>query len=502
MSAPLRQLPLTLLFSLTFLFTTSQANWLGPFDGSACRDHILSLIAQNATIIEDPSLFYLDSDQQPLANYTGAPVLTEPGCESMCSAQYAASSNTAQRLLTWFVPVFLLLTNLHYPDIGKSKYLAVFHLLGDPITSNLALLLEVNKWQQHSHYGDDSAVIAAALGVARDDHRGAQAGKTPWLDRVNLPPSKMRSIAVAVRDIRVREMVRAWGALGLYVFQVIAAFWGALGGSPSPSGGMIGPAMVLSWLLPMVLLSNSVGSFSSPRARFRTVKALLKQERVSHLHSSIGSTRLSEINLLGRRLCYRATKWSESLPWSGGIQFYQPSLISEFDLRSRKEAFSILFWLAIPTSAAFATAFAVLDTPPTYLTCRGFAILAIFLVWLWSFACSLLVHRTSVVTGVYAWYGVLFKDILISVSVIIILVGTSSGWFTSCWCLSGRWTYAVPRVYLFSRDQFALQSNVTYPIAVSICLGVQCFVWAAVTFQWRKAFRIWTTDNSRYGNVA
>ena len=498
MAASLLHLGRTLLFSSVFLFTTSQANWLGPFDGSACRDQILSLIAQNASIIENPSLFFFDSHQEPLANYTEGPVLTESGCESMCSAQYTASSNTAQRLLAWFVPVFLLITNLHYPDIGKRKYLAVFHLLGDPISSNLALIVQVKKWQQYSRYGDDSAVIEAALGGVRIDRHGGQVNKTPWLEQLKLPPFEMRNISIAIRDIRVRETVRAWGAVALYVFQVVAAFWAALGGSPSPSGGMIGPAMILSWLLPMVLLSNSVGSFTSPRACFRAVTTLFKKQKAPNLRYSIDNIQLSEIKFLGRRQCYRATTWSESLPWSGGLQLYQPLLLSEFNLRPRKETFTILFWLVIPTAAAFATAFAVLDTPPTYLTCRGFAILAIYLLWIWSFACSLLVHRTSVITGAYAWYAILFKDSFIVCSAVTILVGTSAGWFTSCWCLSGRWNYTVPRVYLFSRYRFALQSNITYPIAVSICLGVQCLVWVAIKVHWKKAFRIWTNDGFRY----
>ena len=407
----------------------------------------------------------------------------------MCSAQYTPPSNTAQRLLAWFVPVFLLITNLHFPDIGKRKYLGIFHLLGDPITSNLALLLEIDKWKQNSHRGDDNAVISTALDGIHDDSRGVQATTNPAFDGVDLPPSQLRSISVAIRDIRVREMVRAWGALGLYTFQVVAAFWSALGGSPSPSGGMVGPAMILSWLLPMVLLSNSVGSFSSPRACRRALQTLLRKERSRKVW-------LSEVRLLGRTFWYRRTRRSESLPWSGGIQFYQPSLVSDFTLNSK--TYLILCLLTIPTTAAFATAFAVLDTPPMYLTCRGFVMVAIYLLWLLSFACSLLVHKTSVVTGVYAWYAILFKDFLISCATVIMLVGTSCGWFTSCWCLSGRWNYAVPRVYLFAPRHFALQSNVLYPTAVSVCLGVQCLVWVAVTVHWKKGSRIWRTDDSRY----
>jgi hypothetical protein len=80
-------------------------------------------------------------------------------------------------------------------------------------------------------------------------------------------------------ETRTHGMLRACGAILLYLWQVIAAFVPAIGGNAQPSGGMIGPAMLLSWLLPMVLLSNTIGGVNSPKASRRTLRKFLRRVR-------------------------------------------------------------------------------------------------------------------------------------------------------------------------------------------------------------------------------
>jgi hypothetical protein len=297
-----------------------------------------------------------------------------------------------------------------------------------------------------------------------------------WLASSKLSPSQLDALthktAAKLAECRTSEMLRALSALLLYFFQVLEAFVPAIGNSAEPSGRMIGPAVLLSCLLPMVLLSNAVGGFDSWRIRRQILSKFLKR---------VGEhTWYDQLPVLER----------STLAYSSGIPLYQPDKFRP----TRPRTPILLFLLSTsPVLVAFGAAFAVLYTPPTYLTCRHFIILFILLLWLLSALVTWTVITISSPTPELRWYTILAKDALIFCIILALLISTSCGLFTSCWCLSGRWRYGVAqaRVYLNPAVQFARNSGVSYPITVGICFGVQFGLWfGMMSFSW-KGFGVW-----------
>lgn len=76
-----------------------------------------------------------------------------------------------------------------------------------------------------------------------------------------------RRTARILADARTNEFPRNCLAIFVYIFGLIAAFLPSTGGGNTlPPGGRIGSAIFLSWLVPLVLVSNTIGAFTSRRA--------------------------------------------------------------------------------------------------------------------------------------------------------------------------------------------------------------------------------------------
>jgi hypothetical protein len=398
---------------------TARPWWLGPFDHDGCLTQVTSMLeSSNISMISNSSLFFHDSNGLLLSNDTTSPILTPSGCEQLCSAYTRPSKNSVPRLIAWLLPIMLLVTNMYYAPIGWRTYLAVFLLMGDPIDSMMSLLSILQGWNlcfavpskpqlqkkqrpnpEQAKREKSIAIILLSFGDCLSLPNNTDRSQNiydKWLASSKLSPSQLDALthktAAKLVECRTSEMLRAWSALLLYFFQVLAAFVPAIGDSAQPSGGMIGPAMLLSWLLPMVLLSNAVGGFGSWRIRRRILSKFLK--RVGE-HTWYG-----QLPVLKR----------SSLAYSGGIPLYQPNKFHS----TRARTLILLFLLSTsPVLVAFATAFAVLYTPPTYLTCRHFIILFILLLWLLSALATWTVIKFSSLTTKLQWYAILAKDALI-----------------------------------------------------------------------------------------
>jgi hypothetical protein len=347
---------------------TARPWWLGPFDRDGCLTQVTSMLeSNNISMISNSSLFFHDSDGLLLSDDTTSPILTPSGCEQLCSAHARPPTNSVPRLIAWLLPIVLLVTNVYYAPIGWRTYLAVFLLIGDPIDSMLSLLSILQGWNrcfailsetrqpnlEQAKREKSIAIILLSLGdclsLPNNTDKSQNIPQTIYNKRL---ASKLLSpqldtlthkTAAKLVECRTSEMLRAWSALLLYFFQVLEAFVPAIGDSATPSGGMIGPAMLLSWLLPMVLLSNAVGGFDSWRIRRQTLSKFLKRVGEETWHN--------QLPVLER----------STLAYSGGIPLYQPDKFHSM----RARTLSLLFLLSTsPVLVAFATAFAVLYTPP------------------------------------------------------------------------------------------------------------------------------------------
>ncbi|KFA71455.1 hypothetical protein S40288_10902 [Stachybotrys chartarum IBT 40288] len=91
-----------------------------------------------------------------------------------------------------------------------------------------------------------------------------------------------RHCARVLADARTNEMSRTLLAIFIYVFGVAAALYEDVGGgNTSKPGGRIGSAVFLMWLVPMTLLSNTVGAFTSRRTCLTIMRLFVERCRAA-----------------------------------------------------------------------------------------------------------------------------------------------------------------------------------------------------------------------------
>jgi hypothetical protein len=296
----------------------------------------------------DPEIFFRGSDGRLMSNATN-PVLTLSGCYRLCGTKTSAYRDSAPRLITWLLPITILIANMQFAPIGKERFLMVLHLLGDPIDSTWSLLSKVEIWNrcfslaQELHQAREHQVqrdkenqaknIAVIISAAEeligplDTNIDAKQVFEEMLTCSTMPLEEIDDLnwktASNLVDSRTNEMLRTCFSILQYLFQVMAAFVPAIGEASSPSGGEIGTAMLLSWLLPVVLLSNAVGDFTSSRKCLRIVLSFMEQIGSQPGQHSFCAPKHSSLDLPGVHRV-QETSYFNSLAWSGAIYSYRP----------------------------------------------------------------------------------------------------------------------------------------------------------------------------------
>ncbi|CAG8971489.1 hypothetical protein HYALB_00002073 [Hymenoscyphus albidus] len=375
------------------------------------------------------------------------------------------------------------------PPVGTRRYFAIIHLFGNPIDSTWSLLCELELWNNY-------AVIAESLYSERSLEEQKKKAKyiTPILvamddlklmSRTTFKPGNYPQIcpchsseldslffrtAGKLSNYRTHDTRRTCFAIAVYVVGVVANFVKTMGGSPSRSGGKIAPAMLLSWLLLTTLISNLIGQFNSPENVIRIIEDFrneLRQIMGMRVHESqytlrgkvegpepvfelrVTTTELdrkqcSHMEVENQRILWEnlvvgKINWAKDPNWieyldapAHGIPIYQPNKQLGNNIR--------LFTIAtIPVLLSFISAFTVLWSPPTYLTCRHFIVVAAFLAWLISpfLTRAFFLSRRLRRNDELGWHFVFLKDFSIAGPIIALLIASTSGLFSSCWCLSG-----------------------------------------------------------------
>lgn len=89
---------------------------------------------------------------------------------------------------------------------------------------------------------------------------------------------KWHTAALSLVDGRTNEFLRTWMAVLLYFFQLASEFIDQISqNSESTPGGRIGAAMMLSFLIPVALVSNLLGGFPSRRSNLKAVLDLVRE---------------------------------------------------------------------------------------------------------------------------------------------------------------------------------------------------------------------------------
>ena len=433
------------------------------------------------------------------------PILTVEGCEAICDSRMGFYPDSAPRLITWLLPVILLTGNMQFAPIGKEKFLMVLHLLGDPIHSTWSLLTKLEDWYRclsyvqgqypqkpslKQEYQIKSSVMVLAV---------AEELLVPWEIENRLFSSisderydQIRwETASALGESRKTELLRTILAILWYVFEVVAAFVPAVGQSTSASGGRIAPAMLLSWLLPVVLLSNAIGGFSSlHNCQFFMLWYLARIGKSPH-DISICEEQRSRFYKKNESAPY-----SSSLAWSGAIYSYR---LGKRPSSNPRRGLLLALCSVVPVTLAFGLALAALETAPTYFNCRSVLVATIFASWLISAIITWITSFQSTITGRYLWYCILIKDSFIAVPALALIVLTGCGLFNSCYCWSGALVHGRSKasVALNPVSAFNRNDGVIYPAMVATGLFLQISVFLLILRAGRRCFGVMRWNNDR-----
>ncbi|KAL8661046.1 MAG: hypothetical protein Q9202_005977 [Teloschistes flavicans] len=241
-----------------------------------CFARVLVYLA-NGTLSPNDEVFFRNADGRPMsapANLT----LTLSGCRKLCGLRQKWYADIGERLSVWLLPVLLLISNVELSPLDKRRFSAIIHLVGDPIHSFWSLLDKLDAWDHcyrlAEQFGPKCQCCTRTIATVFAGFEETSGPGTVTRQNLNNLADKYhltanfgmwRRAALDLADSRTDEFFRTWLAIVLYIYQLIGGFVKEIGGEPSsPPGGRIATSVFLSWLVPVVLLSNAIGNFPSP----------------------------------------------------------------------------------------------------------------------------------------------------------------------------------------------------------------------------------------------
>jgi hypothetical protein len=441
---------------------------------------------------QDPNGTRWDSSIISSVANISEPVLTLYGCKKLCGSGTGWYPDSGPRLVGWFLPIFLLVSNMQFPRVEQERFFLILHLFGDPIDSTWSLLHKVDSWRQCYALARGLLAKEAAeadikcLAIIFATRIEIEDASYHELEQMNI--DNMASIRTTANELirqRMNEIMRTGFAVAMYMFQVVSDFVPAVGASSDPSGGMIGPAMLLSWLVPVVLLSNAIGDSGAPASTLEIVAKFMayKEDSIKAVNSRF-SLRLFGIPWNGWK---SEVPRDGSLVWSGALSSYHPQK------GLHNGGWILAMASVLPVVLAFGIGFAVLQAGPTHFSCRSLFVIGASAGWGFSTILTYLLTRNCVqsrlATGTYLWRVVLIKDFLVATPILVLIVLTSCGYWNTCYCWCGGPVSGENAVCpLNPTNVFSFNDKKWYPAIVAIGLGFQVLIFLSVLGLERHGF--------------
>jgi hypothetical protein len=514
--------------ALFHIFSTTNA-----FDRNSCLNKLGTVFNQSSVIWirqelfdkSEPSVtagglvlkksYFLD---QGGINAT-SPVLTPSGCEALCNDEPRWYTDIGQRFMTWLLPVVLLVANVEVSPMDKWRYLELIHFIGDPIDSFWSLLSKAESWT-HCHHLASTALVdelpfqtklevkeLGTLLAVIEDVLGPETNPLDCLldllkqwSNMGLPESVVQSLKSAAFDIaesRTNDLLRTGFGVSLYLLQVVAAFVATLGGGiqgqESPPGGRIGTAMQLTWLIPAVLLSNTIGGFTTRRASLTILGKMVQQ--LSPVPDEGEHTKLIR-TLQNPELYFRNQRWM------GGTDIYRPQKAGGFYKAPWRQ------WVLVSLAAApilvssLSGSVIIWYSPPIGLNCRSIMLIIITIVWLLSAFCTWITWTTKLVRGRAHWNFVIARDLVVAAPIMLIVFLSSAGLFNTCRCWSAelflKQRACIPMNW---EEEYSIMNKRTYPAIAGVCVGLQLIFFILMLVFERRGFLLMRWSERKRQNM-
>lgn len=499
--------------SLSRLFFIVAVPLVSAFDRSGCRERALNLLS-NQSLSSTSHFFFRDSFQSPPYNGPDNITLSRIGCNAICGPEQTWYKDIGPRLTVWLIPILLLLANVELSPVDKHNFLAILHLLGDPIDSNWSLLHKLDAWDRCStlaaRYDDicpSCQRVIASIFAAHEEVQGPRIKSERYFEALLEQRSQAthfnewRRAAVRLADSRTTAFGRTVFAFLLYVFQLICAFVPEVGGgSFSPPGGRIATSVLLSWLVPAILIINAIGNLSSRRTAYDILADLAMDTRDDTLHVIEECSDFLPTFPSIARAC--STEYCHALSWSGAIYTYRPWKLCYVTFTRHRHRYTLLLatLAAAPVLVGLVGGVLILWYQiPVGLNCRHIWLVSVAVLWIVSASITSMTHHYGLATGKYHWRFILIKDACVAVPSLAIMILSVIGLFNFCWCWSGPFQYSgIGRVPLTETIYFQNAKSV-YPIIVGGTLLLQIIIVLAVAVLWRRGFQLlrWSEKTRR-----
>lgn len=492
------------MFSLTFLFIFVAVSPGSAFDRLSCQHKVLDLLNNQSLSSTSPFIFRA-SPQSPPYNGPDNLTITLAGCNVFCTPKQTWYFDIGPRLTVWLIPVLLLLANVEPSPVDKYNFLAILHLLGDPIDSIWSLLHKLDAWSRCSALAarcDDMCPsckrVIASIFAAHEEVQGPRIKSERHfeilLEHRSLASqfNEWRRAAVRLADGRTLSFGRTMFAFLLYVFQLICAFIPEVGGgSTSPPGGRIATSVLLSWLVPVILIINAVGNLSSRWTAYDILADLAANAGEDTFRIIEGRCNfLPNFHFIARA---SSTEYFDALSWSGAIYTYRPWKLRYATSTHHRRRYTLLLVTLAAAPFLIGSVGGVLILwyqLPVGLNCRHVWLVGVSVLWIISAIITSMTYNSSFATGKYHWRFTLIKDACVAIPSLGIMILSGIGLFNFCWCWSGPFQYrGVGRVPLLETVYFRNAKSV-YPIIVGVALALQLVVVLAVGILWRRGFQL------------
>ena len=481
------------------------------FDRIGCHLKTLDMLS-NHSLSPTSDFFFRDSPQSPPYNGPENVTLNFIGCKAICGPEQTWYFDIGPWLTVWLIPVLLLLANVEPSPVDKYNFLAILHLLGDPIDSIWSLLHKLDAWDRCSALAarcNDVCPacqrVIASIFAAHEEVQGPRIKSERYFEALLEQRSQAahfhewRRAAVRLADSRTASFGRTVFAFLLYIFQLICAFIPQVGGgSNSPPGGRIATSVLLSWLVPVILIINAVGNLTSRRA-VHDILADLAEKTRDHAFklTEERSEFLPAFPFLARA---GSTEYFPALTWSGAIYTYRPWKL-RYITSTHQHHHRLLHTLLLATLAAapvligFVGGVLILWYQiPVGLNCRHIWLVGVSVLWIISAMITSITYTSRFATGKYHWRFILIKDACIAAPSLTMMILSEIGLFNFCWCWSGPFhqyssSFSRGRVPLLETVYFQNDKSV-YPIIVGVALLLQLIMVLVVAVLWRRGFRL------------
>ena len=246
-------------------------------------------------------------------------------------------------------------------------------------------------------------------------HHFISKSRTPFTDLLDT----ISSTASSIVKLRTQAMWKAWAAVVVCVVELAVLFIPAINDS-KPSGSKIAATFLLSWLIPLVLLGETVGGYSD----FDLVRKEVLRFFEGHY---LDPEALQTINALKGH--------HRPLAWTGGLIYYQPTMTFSPTL---------LILACLPVLYAVLTTGFALGSPPTYFNERHFLLIGLSISWFLSAVTTWLLSQPvgSPPKISYKRFLVIsVKDIILSLASPALLSVLTCGWLSTCESWSGHYWF-------------------------------------------------------------